>query len=268
MILLNPGDYAKLTPLTPPLGYHLVLQSVIQGRTPAYAYIDRLNQPQVAFLWKRGKAWLLGSPTDPVIGDLTLTLNQEFYPYLRSHGADRFRLHYDGRWGSSLGDAFPGLDRREYQRSHFHLDAAGKNWDTQLPPGFRIAEIDEALLSSVYGNIERVREETVSERDSVEDFLEKSIGYAALEGDEIVSWCMSEYNTGDRCELGIETVEEYQRRGLATQVARAVIGHAMRRGIRRIGWHCWTENIPSVKTALRIGFDFDMDYPVSVIMID
>ena len=148
------------------------------------------------------------------------------------------------------------------------MDASGKKWDTSLPPDFRVVEIDEALLASKYRNLDQVKDETVSERDSVEDFLESSFGYVAIEGDEIVSWCMSEYNTGNRCELGIASIEGYRRKGLATQVARAIIGHAVRQGAYEIGWHCWRNNEPSVRTALKIGFKLGSDYPVFEVIID
>lgn len=53
-----------------------------------------------------------------------------------------------------------------------------------------------------------VIEETQSERLSVEDFLQKSFGYCVIHDEEIVGWCMSEYNVSHRCELGIATIKE------------------------------------------------------------
>ncbi len=65
---------------------------------------------------------------------------------------------------------------------------------------------------------------------------------------------MSEYNAGDRCELGIGTAEEHRRRGLATLSGSAVIRGAVSRGITEIGWHCYAMNAASVATAERLGF--------------
>ena len=268
MILLAPGQYDMLMPLVTPLDYHLALRSIVQGKTSARVYVDRVQRPQAAFLWRKGKAWLLGSPNDSFVEGLLDALESGYFQILREHGTGYFRLHYDERWGPVLDSVLPGLKREEYPRSYYHMDAGGKRWDVNLPPAFRIVEIDEALLASEHGNIDQVRDETVSERDSVEDFLESSFGFVAMEGDEIVSWCMSEYNTGDRCELGIASIEGYQRKGLATQVARAVIGHAVRRGVYSIGWHCWKYNEPSVRTALKIGFKHGLDYPICEVKID
>jgi RimJ/RimL family protein N-acetyltransferase len=268
MTLLRLGQCDKLTPLIPPHDYHLILRSIVQDNTSATIYVDRLFQPQAAFLWKKENAWLLGSPIDSFIDGLLDILEDRYFQILRERGADYFRLHWDERWGSALNRVFIGLKREKYPRSYYHLGASGKKMDVNPPHGFRIVEIDEAFLASNYTNLDQVRDETVSERDSIEDFLENSFGYAAMKGDEIVSWCMSEYNTGNRCELGIETVERYQRKGLATQVSRAVIGHAVGHGVYDIGWHCWKNNEPSVRTALRIGFKHVLDYPISEVKVD
>ena len=268
MILLTARQYEILMPLVAPLDYHLALQSIVQGKTSARVYVDRVQRPQAAFLWNKGTAWLLGSPFNSFNDDLRDTLESCYFRILREHGAGHFRLHYDERRGTVLDRVFLGLKREEYQRSYYHMDAGGKKWDVNLHPDFRIVEIDEALLASEHGNIDRVRDETVSERDSVEDFLDNSFGYAAMKCDEIVSWCMSEYNRGNRCELGIATIEGHQKEGLATQVARAVIGHAVKQGVYSIGWHCWRNNEPSVRTALKIGFKHRLDYGIYKINID
>ena len=82
--------------------------------------------------------------------------------------------------------------------------------------------IDKDLLAERHlGNMDDLVKEMHSERPSVQDFLAKSFGYCVLYNDTLVGWCMSEYNTGSRCEIGIETVAGYRRRGIATLTASA-----------------------------------------------
>ncbi len=57
-----------------------------------------------------------------------------------------------------------------------------------------------------------------SERPS-EDFLRRSFGQCLVHNGAIAGWCLSEYNSGPRCEVGIAVAEPYQRRGLATTMA-------------------------------------------------
>jgi len=267
MRLLNSREYRKLNSLIVPLNYHLVLKSIIHGYTNAHVYVDNLTNPRTAFLWNKGKVWLLGMPYDNIATSLVEVI-EKYQKYLREHDADYFRLHYNKAWAPHISTIFNGLRCEEFPRSYYHIDARVMNLRVNPPQGIKITQVDEDLISSNYKNLERVLDEMSSECVSVAAFLERYYAYAALDGDTIVSWCMSEYNTGSSCELGIETIDNYQRRGLATQVARAVIGHALKNEIYNIGWHSWKRNLPSVKTAMKIGFKHKIDYPIQEIWIN
>jgi GNAT superfamily N-acetyltransferase len=113
-----------------------------------------------------------------------------------------------------------------------------------------VQQVDAALLNRS-GDL---LAEACSERASVDDFLERSFGLALLHEDEIVGWCLSEYNLDHRCEVGIAVVPSYQQRGLATALGTAFANEAHSRGITEIGWHCWVDNEASLRTAQRLGF--------------
>jgi RimJ/RimL family protein N-acetyltransferase len=113
--------------------------------------------------------------------------------------------------------------------------------------------------------LDALREEMCSERASVDDFLVHSFGICPIhESGALAGWCLSEYNTGDRCEVGIASLPPYQRLGLATAVGSAFVELAASRGIARIGWHCYAGNAASAATALSIGFEKIEDYPALV----
>jgi len=76
---------------------------------------------------------------------------------------------------------------------------------------------------------------------------------------------MSEYNVGDRCEIGIATVEKHQRKGIAALVTGSFLAEAHRRGYTRVGWDCWTRNEASGATARKAGFTLVEEYPATVI---
>ena len=79
---------------------------------------------------------------------------------------------------------------------------------------------------------------------------------------------MSEYNTGTRCELGIAVTDAFQRSGLATLLATAVIRHALSVGIYDIGWLCWQDNLASIATAKKLGLQQVAADSAHVIMFD
>jgi GNAT superfamily N-acetyltransferase len=116
-------------------------------------------------------------------------------------------------------------------------------------------------------------EEMLSERPSLTNFLNHSFGVCLLAGHpggerRLAGWCLSEYNSDDRCEVGIAVVEEYRRRGLATLMGRAFLAEAWRRGVSDVGWICWTDNLPSLKTAEKLGFRLVEERDVYIGLLD
>ena len=112
--------------------------------------------------------------------------------------------------------------------------------------------------------------EMCSERPSVEDFLARSFGVCLVDEEQgtLAGWCLSEYNCGNRCEVGIEVAEAYQRRGMGTLLARALCREAFaRRGIRQVGWHCLAANAASGATARRAGLRLIKQYVGAVVLL-
>ena len=102
-------------------------------------------------------------------------------------------------------------------------------------------------------NLGMLIKEMQSERQSVDEYLDKSFGFCLIQGDEIVGWCLCECNSENRCDVGIETVGGQRRRGLATLTTPALVEHALASDITLIGFHCWVSNEGSVATACRVG---------------
>ena len=125
--------------------------------------------------------------------------------------------------------------------------------------------ITSEFLSSDVTGLDAVREEMCSERTSVKDFLAHSFGLCPVHSNEVAGWCMSEYNVGDRCEIGIATAEKHQRQGIATLTTWFFLAEAYRRGYRHVGWDCWARNVPSVATARKAGFTLVEEYPAVVV---
>jgi len=244
-------------------GHHLILPSILAGLTPARVWVDDPNAPRVAAALFHNKIYLLGSSREAgfnaTLGEL---LTGEVFPELKQNDVGIALIFpsnpgwaelYPSLFGNAFARIYPDAQRQVYAFD------AGKNtlidWRGLLPEGFTLRAVDAALLADDrWSSIEYLREETQSERISVEDFLAHSFGVCLTHGLDLVAWCLSEYNCGERCEVGIATVEQYQRRGFGSVVGAAFVEEALRRGYRSIGWHCWTRNLPSAALARRIGY--------------
>ena len=262
---LEPADFGKARTVFEPMGHSRAIESIIRGLTPARILVDDAADPSSALTWFKGRAFLSGDPEDPAFREAAAgVLSGPYRDAIVAQGGEGFLIyHHPEGWWARLEDALPGESLARATRLYYHLDAGSGRWDATPPEGFALTPVDSRLLERTdLKNLNLVEDEMRSERLSVEDFLEKSFGYCVVNEGAIAGWCMSEYNAGERCELGIATAEGYRRRGLATLTGRAVIREAVFRGMGEIGWHCYASNAPSVATAERLGFRRALEYPV------
>ena len=77
---------------------------------------------------------------------------------------------------------------------------------------------------------------------------------------QVVSWSLADCRSGDACEIGIHAVKEHRRRGLATITAAAAVEYALSNGYSMVGWQCSEDNLGSVGTAEKVGFERERDY--------
>ena len=244
----------------------LVVDSVIEGNWFGRIWVDDAVRPKTAFMWTGDhRHYLVGPGSDAFDRSLNELVTDVLIPEERDRlGARYFQL-------SASSDIWD--DRLEVIR----ILPLVKKWDRVLyvfrrpraelsraeaPPGFRIERIDRAFLSRTgLVNLDRVIDEITGEWRSTDDFLKKGTGFCVLRGEEIVSWCTMEYVSKGKCGLGVETVEEYSRRGLATLATTACVDHCLARGVTP-HWDAWQSNTPSLAVAERVGFEKIEEYAV------
>ena len=130
-----------------------------------------------------------------------------------------------------------------------------------VPEGYEIKPVDSGLLAAGYANTEELKKEMCSERTSVEEFLAGSFGVCAVKDGELAGWCLSEYN----CTSGLRSRHRGRGRPPPPQAGagdglRLLPPRQARRGVQRIGWHCFKSNLPSAATALSAGFKKVLEY--------
>jgi hypothetical protein len=262
---LTPSDYVKAQPLFTALDHHLAIRSLVASRSPGTIYADDPERPRSALARVGHRFHLAGAPGNEFAAALGRLFTETIYPQALSEGKAMFILFHAPEWEDQIDTILPGKQPIKGQRQYYTFDTSNSlphDWRALLPPGFSLREVNEALLAQSHlKNLESLCEEMCSERPTVHHFLARSFGVCVVDEatQALAGWCLSEYNTGDRCEVGIETVEGYRRRGLATAMTCALVELARARDIAHVGWDCWTSNTPSSGTALKAGFTKQYD---------
>ncbi|MDP2901028.1 MAG: GNAT family N-acetyltransferase [Candidatus Bathyarchaeota archaeon] len=249
---LEAGQFRRVRTLWAGMDVHLAVESMLAGKTASRMFVDDVEAPRAAMTWSGHRLYLVGDVGGAGFGE-------ELNRYASTHG--QFVAYCSPEAIDGAEKLLSGYRVRRRGRLYYEGDPSQVK-AVEPPEGYAVERITGELLGRGLGHTDWVREEMCSERESVEEFLGKSFGFAAVHGGGFACWCMSEYNLGDRCEVGIETVKEHRRRGLAVLVAGAMFRHAAGVGVGRVGWHCWADNAASVATAESLGLRRVAEYTV------
>jgi GNAT superfamily N-acetyltransferase len=272
---LEPRDYEKVRPLYAAWRPYLVIFAVIEGRCPGHIYVDDRENPRTALLWDHaeGELYLAGEGRDAALGrPLNDCIRHRIRPHAGAHLPDlsEYTLYCDpAAWGNQIDVVLEGLTPMAHRRRLYTLEELRVDWRSQVPEGYRMVRIDEAIFCQEdLKGMDTMKEWVLGDWRSAADFAEQELGFCLTHGEELVSWCASEYTCeptpgkGKMCHVGIYTCEAYRRRGFATLVASATVERCLAGGVERVGWHCWEANAASAATAQKVGFALARDLPV------
>ena len=246
---------------------HALVTAFFEGCATARLFVDEAAAPRAGVIVCNSRVLCAGDASQiDFLKEVARIFSDELIPAHRARGNDAYLVYASGdEWNTAVQGLFSTYDLYHGTRQYYEIIDFAPQLDLHLPEGFSIQLITPEFLSSDTAGLDAVREEMCSERASVEDFLARSFGLCPVHSNEVAGWCMSEYNTGDRCEVGIATAEKHQRRGIATLATRSFLAEAHRRGYTRVGWDCWTRNAASVATARKAGFTLIEEYPAVVV---
>jgi len=246
---------------------HALATAFFEGCATARLFVDDIAKPQAGVLICNSRVLIAGDTTRiDFFKEMATTFSGELIPFHRSSGNDAYLVYTSGDgWNTVMQEMFQGSQFYYGNRQYYEISIIASKPDLQLPDGFSVHLITPEFLLSDVAGLNAVRDEMCSERISVEDFLSRSFGLCPVYSNEVAGWCMSEYNVGDRCEIGIATAEKHQRKGIATLITWYFLAEAQKRGYTRVGWDCWTRNTASVATARKVGFKLVEEYPATVV---
>jgi len=246
---------------------HALVAAFFEGNATARLFVDTPAGPQAGMIVCNSRVLCAGDASqNAFIDEMERLFSTELIPAHTARGNDAYLVYWSGDgWDSAVQRLFPAHTLYHGTRQYYETTDLMVNTGLQLPDGFSMQLITSEFMASDIKGLDAVREEMRSERASVEDFLARSFGICPVYENEIAGWCMSEYNVGTRCEIGIATASDHQRKGIATLATSHFLAEARRRGYTQVGWDCWTRNEASSATARKAGFTLIEEYPAIVV---
>lgn len=212
--------------------------SIAQGFQSGDIYVNDGNNEEAVFFWHYcGFGYISGNPSEELLNDICSEMKS-------GHSARRLVLITSD---DVVKDFFRNKDvvlnsRAEYSYSpHQNTDKTNTN-------GFQIEQIDKENLSRIEGRII-----PSFSWKSPEQFLKDGFGYIALDRGRVCAAAFSAAVSSDEIDIGVETHEEYRRKGLAALLAGRMCERIVEIGKRPV-WAHSVSNAGSMNTALKCGF--------------
>jgi RimJ/RimL family protein N-acetyltransferase len=265
---LKPAQYELVQPLFRPLRWHLTSAAVLDGNSPGRVFVDDPVSPASAFMFSPEGCYLAGDPNDEAFNS---ALNQIIVRQrgLGEHVQVLFLAVLTDGWQERLATILAPHLPVEVSRCHYVCRTVQHPWRSRLPESCAVHRIDRSLLDSPRLMVpDHVVSWMANNWATVDDFVERGFGFVTACRDEIVSWSLADCVSGDQCEIGIRTASGYRRRGLAAATAAATAEYALSHGFSKVGWHSPTDNLGSIATAERVGFQREREYRAAYALLE
>lgn len=248
MIYEANADVRKnLVPMFKSIDSTIVL-SYLQGHMGT-AYVDDLENPTVAQIVVGIFVFYAGDPNSKVAEELLYNLPNFTLVIVDSDD-------WKSRIESVHSSRIEKFQRYRFEKKPEHLDRTHiQNLLSSLPEGYEIKKVDKDIASGASFN--ELSEDFVSQFDSVDDFINRGVGYAVLHEGKVVSAATSFSIFDNGIEIEIATHPQYKRKGLATITASALILDCLDSG----QYPSWDgANSESVELAKKLGYIFEESY--------
>jgi len=239
----------------------MVLASVVEGNTEAQFWCTpQPDNNAICLLWDKGNNvfYLSGQLVlAETIKDFVSLINTYVKERAIKEGLSYFKVKtLSPSLENSVTDIFQSIPLYKVNKL-FYTFRDSKVKAIPLP---RLENIQYLLIDADFlekGQFENnhyVKSEVEWMWSSPERFREKGFGIAAVREARIICWCTAEYVSENKCGIGIEVIEEFQNKGIATATTAHFLEHCLKQNIVA-HWECDKDNIGSVRVAEKVGFE-------------
>jgi RimJ/RimL family protein N-acetyltransferase len=255
---IDKSMFSAVTPLLQGVSTYLSLPAITTGRSSGRIWVDDPSTPSIACVWDlvNGFLFVLKDPTNSNSPGITSFLKEELLPLARTSSYTEMCVLFFGFTNPGLEELVKGFSFSTENIYHFHLTSKDtiNEFSTVIPPNFYLKKIDsKTLFNNEIKNMKEIKRCITACWRNLEDYSNQGIGYILLTDNTVVSWCSTDYVVSTKCDLYVETFNDYKRKGFGTLVTLACTRECLNQKYE-VNWHCWHDNKSSIKLAEKIGF--------------
>lgn len=225
-----------------------ILLACLQGHMGS-AWVDNLENPTVAQVTVGIFVFFAGDPNTTAAEELLHNLADYNLVIVNTD-----------EWKNRIETVHKGsiekFQRYRFEKNPEHLDRRHiQNLLSPLPKGYELKRIDAMVAKEP--SLHELSEDFVAQFNSVDDFIDRGVGFAILNEGQVVCGATSFSIYDDGIEIEIATHPQHRRKGLATITAAALMVDCLDRGM----YPSWDgANSESVKLAEKLGYVYKESY--------
>ena len=267
---IQKDDFKKYKKLFKNIFYVLNSLVVINGDNQGRMWVDDSENPKTGLLVdNENSIYLVGDEHNSLINkEIANLIFDEIFPEARKIAVkfeNTWVIYYDhNNWKNKIEIDMNIIDYLPLKRKYYSLKKPPSlNWRALIPSGYIMKFLNEEFLERKdLTNFNEITDYIKRSWRSKEDFIKRGFGFCLVKNEKIItSWCISDWVTENKSEIGVGTDEDFRKKGYATLVVKATIEHCLEKDIK-LGWHCSSHNIASQRTAEKVGFNLEKEYEI------
>ncbi|MEC5425222.1 GNAT family N-acetyltransferase [Virgibacillus sp. C22-A2] len=243
----NSSLYKKILPMFEDMDDTIIL-SGLQGHMGS-VWVDDLENPAVAQVLVGDFVFYAGNPDTEEALELLCNLPENILAIVNS---DEWKYRIETVHKGSVEK----LQRYSFRKNREDLDRDHLlTLLSILPEGYDLKKIDASVAKEA--SLHEISEDFTGQFNSVEDYINRGIGFAIMFGGKVVCGASSYSIYDEGIEVEVGTDPEHRKKGLATVAASALIVACLDKG-----WYpSWdAANPESVKLAKKLGYVLNEPY--------
>lgn len=263
MYKVNKKDYSKILKIISTKKHSIFPATVCEGNNQGWIYADNLEEPKSALVYTNylGGTLVGNHNNKDFINNLKENLDKIILPEVKLDNDEEFNLSGDKEeWDPIIKDIFSNKQVDIQPIKRFEYIKSKNNYTPFINKEFVFKEINLDLLNdSEIENIHLLNEEIDVWFKGKEDFIENNFGFVALKDNMLCGWCIGVCKHFNKVEIAIETIEQFQKNGIATILSHLFIEYCNNSGLIP-EWECMDWNKASELIALKLGFIHEYNY--------
>lgn len=260
MLELRKNCFINVEKIFKPVAFNLLVESVLHDNTHGRVWADNPDKPKTAVLWTTMTDMIFCGQIDTdFLAEFRQELTNKIVPKMQQMQIPFLVIYYpDEKWKKALQKMLAEYTIKHIKRYNYKFSKFNKKF---VNSKYTIQRLTPDFAENKPQNWQQVMGWIYSFWTDLDDFYKNGIGFFIKQDNAIASWCLSVYKGVGKYELGLATAPEFQKKGMATQVAGHTIEYCCDHNIAPL-WQCNVSNIASVKLAQKLGYSVERDYYV------